>query len=356
MKLRAVEFIETIIEKACSLGASDIHIDPFSDRSVVRFRVDGLLRHVCDIPPPTHPEVVARIKILAGLRTDMHMMPQDGRFRHVVQNVSHAECDIRISIMPTHYGENIVMRILMSRRDQASLADLGLSSSDASHIETALACHHGLILVTGPTGSGKTTTLYALLGMLNKSESSIITLEDPIEYTLDGIRQVQVNHKYGVTFASGLRAMLRQDPDIIMVGEIRDTETARIAIHSALTGHLVLSTLHTNSACATLPRLFDMGLEPYLIAATLSLVVGQRLVRKTVNNREGKPVYKGRVGIYETLVVDDLVRSAILNSSSIDVLQKIAVKNNMRTMQEDGIEKVTRGITTRAELMRVLYE
>jgi type IV pilus assembly protein PilB len=364
MKLNAVEFVKKVIVDAVHVGASDIHIDPAPVASSVRFRVDGLLRHICTIPPPIHPEVIARIKILAGLRTDIHQAPQDGRFRH--RDTGQTECDIRISILPTQYGENAVIRILSPPKSGSSLFDLGFTSDDSSRIESALAKRQGLILVTGPTGSGKTTTLYALIKMIDKEESSIVTLEDPIEYALDGVRQVQVNHTYGVSFSTGLRAILRQDPDIIMVGEIRDAETARIAVHSALTGHLVLSTLHTNSACATLPRLLDMGIEPYLSAATLSLVIGQRLVRELVpkqlppkqpEEKENKEyTYKGRTGIYETLVVDDSIKKGILERLTENDIERIARDHGMRTMREDGMTKVEKDITSHTELMRVLYQ
>lgn len=344
MKLNAVEFVKRVLADAVRLGASDVHIDPFPEVSAVRFRIDGLLQHFCDIPQSIHPEVIARIKILAGLRTDMHVTPQDGRFRH-------DECDIRVSILPAQYGENAVVRILASPKSGLSLAGLGFSAADALRIEKVLARRQGLILITGPTGSGKTTTLYALLELLNKGEISIVTLEDPIEYALKGVCQVNVNPKYGVSFSAGLRAILRQDPDIIMVGEIRDAETARIAVHSALTGHLVLSTLHTNSACAAIARLLDMGIEPYLSAATLSLVVGQRLVRKKEGNS-----YRGRVGIYETVIIDEVLRGHILNRSPAEMVVASAREHGMRTMHEDGMEKVEQGITSREELMGVLHE
>jgi general secretion pathway protein E len=358
MKLNAVEFVKKVVADAIRLEASDIHIDPFPLGSTVRFRVDGMLRHICEIPPPLHPEVIARIKILAGLRTDVHVTPQDGRFRH-------DDCDIRVSVLPTQHGENSVIRILVSPKSGGTLEDLGFSPADSTRIEKVLTKRHGLILVTGPTGSGKTTTLYALLSMLNKNESSIVTLEDPIEYALKGVSQVHVNSKYGVSFSSGLRAILRQDPDIIMVGEIRDAETARIAVHSAMTGHLVLSTLHTNSACAAVSRLLDMGVEPYLSSETLSLVIGQRLIRKrehaekqdAKDDTNSKHIsYKGRIGVYETLVMNDSLRTAVLNRSSLDVITHIARSHGMRTMHEDGMQKVEKGITMAKELMRVLYE
>jgi type II secretory ATPase GspE/PulE/Tfp pilus assembly ATPase PilB-like protein len=386
VKMGAVEFFETIVKRARALGASDIHIDPFPQASAVRFRVDGLLRTICTIPPPLHPEIIARIKILAGLRIDVHQTPQDGRFRLATKVASDGIaadpndiCDIRVSILPTQHGENAVIRLLSRRIENnsvGSLIDLGFSSGDMQNVETALKKRHGLILITGPTGSGKTTTLYALLTMLHSGTVSIVTLEDPIEYSIDGIRQVQVDHKYGMTFATGLRAILRQDPDIIMIGEIRDKETATIAVHSALTGHLVISTVHTNSALAVLPRLLDMGIDAYLISATLSLVIGQRLVRlvcrecsrertdgdttdgHTSGNasiahcaRCNNSGYKGRIGIYETFLVNEPIRAAIAGGISLDTVGIV-----MHTMREDGIEKVAEGITSREELTRVMYE
>ena len=368
MKMGAVEFVDTVVNRARVLGASDIHIDPFSKATHVRFRIDGLLRTITTIPPPLHSEVIARVKILAGLRTDIHQTSQDGRFRYV-----QGDCDIRVSTLPTQYGENVVMRILTKRSFGSSgniLAELGVSVVDIKNIETALKRRRGLIVVTGPTGSGKTTTLYALLTMLNSGTVSIVTLEDPIEYAIEGVRQVQVNHKYGMSFVTGLRAILRQDPDIIMIGEIRDSETAKIAVHSALTGHLVISTLHTENACAAIPRLMDMGIDPYLISATLSLVVGQKLLRLICREcrvaRDGADSldgtrlpackncsmtgYKGRIGIYESLLVDEHTRKAILDRVALDNVI------SLRTMNIDAIEKIAQGLTSREELTRVLYE
>ena len=374
-KMGAVEFFEAVVRRARTLDASDIHIDPFPKETVVRFRIDGLLRTICTIPPPLHPEVIARIKILAGLRIDVHQTPQDGRFRLAASAVTDQNdvCDIRVSILPTQHGENAVIRLLARRMGRTgaemgtgmgvgSLADLGFHRGDIQNVEIALKKRSGLILITGPTGSGKTTTLYTLITMLQSGTVSIVTLEDPIEYSINGIRQVQVDHKYGMTFATGLRAILRQDPDIMMIGEIRDKETATIAVHSALTGHLVISTLHTNSAMAALPRLRDMGVDPYLISATLSLVVGQRLLRLVCREclkTNGKlhcthcsnSGYKGRIGIYETFLVDEQIRVAIAGGGSLETTGM-----TMRTMREDGIEKVADGITSREELTRVLYE
>ena len=346
MKLTTVEFVETILTRAASIGASDVHIDPYLTESTVRFRIDGRLKHICAVPAVTHPEVIARIKILAHLRTDIHHTPQDGRFRH-------GDYDVRVSILPTQHGENAVLRILNNVKGSLSLDELGFSAIDVERVDKALARHQGLILVTGPTGSGKTTTLYSLIAKLNRPEVSVVSLEDPIEYAIPGVRQVQVNVKQGITFATGLRAILRQDPNIIVVGEIRDIETAEIAIHSALTGHLVLSTLHTNSACAAVPRLIDMGIQPYLLAATLSLVIGQRLVRKLAG--------RGRVGIYETLLLDDSLRVVIVSHGTSSpaaeniILEKARV-GGMYTMQEDGTQKVDAGLISKKDLFEILYE
>ena len=344
MRLTTVDFVETIISRAVAAAASDIHIDPYPAASQVRFRVDGLLKYIRTIPPTIHPEVIARIKILAHLRTDLHHSPQDGRFRHEKEGLN---CDFRVSTIPTQHGENAVLRILNNIQGKLSLDDLGFLPTDIARIDKALSRHQGLILVTGPTGSGKTTTLYSLIDKLNRSDLSIVSLEDPIEYSIAGVRQIQVNIRQGITFASGLRAILRQDPNIIVVGEIRDAETAEIAVHSALTGHLVLSTLHTNSACASIPRLIDMGIQPYLLAATLSLVIGQRLVRKLA--------LKGRIGIYETLLIDEKIRE-LISTKTNSLLSETAKSGGMKTMYEDGIEKVASEIISKEELLRVLYE
>lgn len=366
-KERKFKDIKSVIELADSLmlygskrGVSDIHIDPTPDGVVVKFRIDGVLSHIDTLSIHIHEELIARIKIMAGLRTDVHFVPQDGRFGFFKS--THA-FDVRVSIVPTHYGENVVLRLLLRTKDEASLATLGFSKMDEKRIQDCLNHHNGMILVTGPTGSGKTSTLYTLLKMLNSGKTSIVTLEDPVEYALQGIRQIQIREKYGVTFANGLRSIIRQDPDIIMVGEIRDKETAQIATNISLTGHLLLSTLHTSSALGAIPRLIDMGIDPYLVASTLSLVIGQRLVRKVCGKCKGvgceecgKSGYKGRTVIGETLVVDERLRKYIVSRVSNTEIIRYARVSGMKTMYEDGMSKVKEAITNKEEVLRMLHE
>ncbi len=355
-----IELVDQLILYGYYKNASDIHIDPSIDSVVVRFRIDGSLVYIDSLPLENHEEIIARIKILSSLRTDIHLMPQDGRFRFS-QGV--CECDIRVSIIPTHYGENAVMRILIKENDTPTIGALGFSNRDEERIKESLSKHQGMILVCGPTGSGKTSTLYTLLKLLLKSDTSIITLEDPIEYAMSGIRQIQIREKNGITFANGLRSIVRQDPDIIMVGEIRDTETAKIATNISLTGHLLLSTLHANSAIASIPRLIDMGVDPYLVASTLSLVIAQRLVRKVCVHCIGlgcdvcgNSGYKGRTILSETLIIDDEMRKYIMSRISISEISRYGRASGMISMYEDGMEKVEKGITTKEEVLRVLHE
>src|SRR3989338_3631949 len=272
-----VNLVNHLIELAYIVGASDIHVNPEAQFVRTRLRIDGVLQDEMPIPKFIHAEVISRIKILANLRTDEHQTAQDGRFRI---NLDSGEVDMRVSIVPTYYGEDCVMRLLTDQNQDFDLDSLGFSAGDKAKILKALRHSYGMILATGPTGSGKTTTLYTLIKMLNKADSSIITVEDPIEYAIEGISQIGVNPRTGLTFANGLRSMLRQDPNIIMVGEIRDQETAGLAVNTALTGHLLLSTIHTNDAATTLPRLIDLKIEPFLIASTVNIAIGQRLVRK----------------------------------------------------------------------------
>lgn len=391
-----INLFNNLIEVAFSSRASDIHIDPLANSVRVRFRIDGVLQDVYTFPKEINGEIISRIKILSKLRTDEHQTTQDGRFRHAVHEENDGEkkfIDFRVSIVPTYHGENAVLRLLLDKNEQSTLKDLGFSKQDIRKIEEALEKTSGMILSTGPTGSGKTTTMYTLIKMLNSPEVSIITIEDPIEYAVDNIEQIQVNARHGLTFANGLRSILRQDPNIIMVGEIRDTETASIAVNTALTGHLLLSTLHTNDAAATLPRLLEMGIEEYLVASTVSVAIGQRLVRKicvackekvmiTPAMKEalaGSPyaiflmnsdfVYKakgckecndsgyvGRICINEVLVADPEIREAILRRASASEIKKIAIKNGMTTMIEDGFRKVNAGLTTVEEVLRVIHE
>lgn len=386
-----VNLIDQLIKHAFAVHASDIHIDPLEKNIRVRFRVDGVLEDFYSLPKEIHSEIISRIKILSGLRTDEHYAPQDGRFRNIISDVG--SVDIRVSIIPTYHGENVVFRLLSDNAEQFTLETLGFNASDQQKILHAIKNPSGMILVTGPTGSGKTTTLYTLIKMLNEKDVSIVTIEDPIEYAIDGIKQIQVNARTGLTFANGLRSILRQDPNIIMVGEIRDTETANISVNTALTGHLLLSTLHTNDAATTLPRLLDMKIEPFLVASTISIAIGQRLVRKicedckkekNISNEEYNRLvetipkgmlqktkkffqgagcdlcnntgYRGRIVINEVLRADEEIRSAILRKCSASEIKQIAVKNGMTTMLLDGLHKALAGITTIEEILRVTYE
>lgn len=390
-----IELVQTCIEEAHTLRASDVHIEPTEHDVRVRIRVDGVLHDKCIFPKTILSEVISRIKVLSNLRTDEHQAAQDGRFRMTTAHGNHI--DIRISITPTYYGENAVLRLLADHSSQFTLELLGFSEMDQEKIEHAIAQPYGMILATGPTGSGKTTSLYTIIKMLNKKEVSIITVEDPIEYAVPGITQIQINPRSNLTFASGLRSILRQDPNIIMVGEIRDAETAGIAVNTALTGHLLLSTLHTNDAATTLPRLLDMDIDAYLVASTVNVAIGQRLVRKiceeckktyTLTEAErnnlrfslperlkrnesyipktfyqGKGCtacdntgFAGRVGIYEVLVVSPNVREAILNRASSTVIRDIAISEGMTTMLEDGLKKACEGKTTLSEVLRTINE
>lgn len=386
-----ISLVDALIEEAHTLRASDIHIDPCEKDLQIRMRIDGVLQDAYSFPKSIQSEIVARIKVLAGLRTDEHQTPQDGRFRVVFEGVG--PIDMRVSIVPVYYGENVVLRLLSEHTEKLSLEILGLSDSDRKKVETAIRKPYGMILATGPTGSGKTTTLYTVLKTLNTREVSIVTIEDPIEYAIEGINQIQANPLAGLTFANGLRSVLRQDPDVIMVGEIRDSETANLAVNTALTGHLMLSTLHTNDAATTLPRLLDLGLEPYLIANTVNIVVGQRLVRKicesckekhkltesekkSISDLEifrGKTLpesiyrgngcdecmqsgYRGRVGIYEVMVIDDAIREAMLEKCSAANIKKMAIERGMTTMVEDGFRKALDGVTTLEEVLRVIHD
>ncbi|MDR3558354.1 MAG: GspE/PulE family protein, partial [Candidatus Pacebacteria bacterium] len=275
---KATDALDQMIDYAIVHGASDVHIDPESSSLTVRMRIDGVLSHCVTVSLSLHHELIARIKVLAKLRPDIHLLAQDGRFSHIEKSFG-ASVDLRVSIIPTHFGENAVIRILAGGRRTTDLSSLGFSPDNEATIRDALTRNQGMILVTGPTGSGKTSTMYAMLRELVREPLSIVTLEDPIEYAIEGIRQIAIDHRHGINFSNGLRSLVRQDPDVIMVGEIRDKETAEIATNIALTGHLLISTLHTSDALGTLTRLFDLGIDPYLIAHTLSIVIAQRLVR-----------------------------------------------------------------------------
>jgi type IV pilus assembly protein PilB len=386
-----ITLVQNILEEAYNFRASDVHIDPQAGHLRVRYRIDGMLQDAHLVPKTSHLEIISRIKILAGLRTDEHQCPQDGRFRAVLEG--QRPVDVRVSIVPTYHGENAVLRLLSDKAQDFSLESLGFSKSNCEKIQAALKKPYGIILATGPTGSGKTTTLYTLIKSLNTKQASIITIEDPIEYAIDGIGQIQTNARAGLTFANGLRSVLRQDPNIIMLGEIRDAETAGIAINTALTGHLVLSTLHTNDAATTLPRLLDMKIESYLIASTVSIAIGQRLVRKICpycktareitpteqkslenfslfwGTGSGKEYYYGagcgqcnntgflgRLGVHEVLVPDEKIRDAVLNRQPAAEIRKIAIAQGMVTIIEDGLVKAQNGLTTIEEVLRTLYE
>jgi type II secretory ATPase GspE/PulE/Tfp pilus assembly ATPase PilB-like protein len=356
----AVEAIEALLGEAARLNASDIHIDPTPPGLMIRMRIDGQLETFASVPRSMHDELVARLKILSGARTDLHSIPQDGRFRKEIEGSPY---NIRVSFMPTYHGENAVIRLLSASGESTdSFASLGFSPDHVSILERSLRLPNGLILVTGPTGSGKTTTLRVCLGIKAAERIAVMTLEDPVEYEVPGVRHVHIRESFGVTFASGLRSALRQDPDVIMVGEIRDEETARTAVATALTGHLVLSTLHTGSAIEAVSRLADMGLPRYLIADTLKLVVSQRLVRTICRECGGAEGcikcrgtgYRGRSVIAECLEIDGGMRDLIMKGEPTRALREHAVSRGFREMPRDGDEKVEWGITTRSEVLRAL--
>lgn len=375
-----VKLVNLIIAQAVKERASDIHIEPEEGLVRVRFRVDGIMREVYTQPKRLQGAIISRIKIMANLDIAERRLPQDGRIQIAVEG---RQIDLRVSTLPTVYGENVVMRILDKSNLRVNLSDLGFGDMEP-RVRAMLSRPNGLILVTGPTGSGKTTTLYSALNEVSKMDVNTITLEDPVEYRLPLIRQAQVNVKAGFTFASGLRSILRQDPDIVMVGEIRDAETAKIAVEAAMTGHLVLSTLHTNDAPSALPRLIDMGVEPFLVASATAGVMAQRLVRKICPNCKveydppdsvlkaiglsGKRAklykgegcracsntgYKGRMGVYEVMVVNEEIRQLVVEEASADRIREAAMRAGMRTLRQDGILKALEGHTTVEEVFRV---
>lgn len=390
-----VAVIDNLLSYAISLRSSDIHIEILENAILIRYRIDGILHEVIRVPKEVYPAIVARIKLLGGLKIDEHLKPQDGRFRY---KVGPDIIDVRVAIIPVFYGEKIEMRLLPSTQRPLSLEELGILEDNQKIVEDKIKKTYGMVLICGPTGSGKTTTLYAILNILNKPEVNIVTIEDPIEYDIKYINQTQINPLAGITFANGLRAILRQDPNIIMVGEIRDEETAEISIHSALTGHLLLSSLHTNDAATVVPRLIDMKIAPFLVAAVLNVCMAQRLVRKICSNciesypadqnliqflekqlkeinpnselkapkflyrGRGCPAcnqtgYQGRIGIFEILNIDEEIRKLIISHDfSLDNLNNLAKKKGMLTMFEDGLRKVATGITTIEEVLRVIRE
>ena len=399
--------LTTILSYAAKTKASDIHIEPLENSLIIRCRIDGVLRKIMELPKTVAPALVSRIKILASLKIDEHRIPQDGQFTVLVDD---QEIDLRIAISPVTWGEQVVIRLLDKTGVSMEIEKMGMSGRALRDVLNGIRQPNGMILTSGPTGSGKSTTLYALIQQIKSEQINIVTLEDPVEYKMDGINQIQVNVDAGLTFASGLRSILRQDPDVVMVGEIRDSETAGLAVQAALTGHLVFSTLHTNSAAGILPRLLDMGIEPFLLASTLNVVIGQRLVRRITEKREmyksseietkgindiigsllpqdkesvaqvsedlgypGLPVksddyymlargmnsketpggYKGRAGLYETITVDEDIQKMIINHSTANEIMRLAKEKGTVTMRQDGMLKVLSGITTIEEVNRV---
>jgi type IV pilus assembly protein PilB len=395
LELPIVAIADNLVSYAISLRASDIHIEILEDGILIRYRIDGVLHEIIRVPKEVHPSIVARIKLLSGLKLDEHAKPQDGRFRY---KMGGDVIDIRVSVMPTFYGEKVEMRLLSAAQRPLSLEELGMFEDHIRIMRENIKKTYGMVLVTGPTGSGKTTTLYSILNILNRPDVNIVTVEDPIEYDMKYINQTQINPLAGITFASGLRSLLRQDPNIIMVGEIRDDETAEIGVQSALTGHLVLSTLHTNDAPTAVPRLIDMKVPPFLVAAVLNAVLAQRLVRRvcldcivsypptpeliaSVKNqmRElkipgefrapkvlyrgtgcqacGHTGYRGRLAIFEILDATEDVRKLIVSPEfTLDNLRDSAHKQKMITMFEDGLRKSEKGMTTLDEVLRVIRE
>ena len=346
----AAALIDDVLEKAVKKKASDIHFEPQDAMLKIRYRIDGILCEALTVHRSMVPSLIARIKVIVDLDIGQTRLPQDGRSRLKIDG---KDVDIRVSILPTVIGEKAVVRLLDPRTTALSLEELGMGKDCLARFLRLIKRANGLILVTGPTGCGKTTTLYAALDKLNSCEKNITTIEDPVEYRLCGITQVLVNEKTGLTFSKGLRSILRQDPDIIMVGEIRDEETARIAVTASLTGHLVLATLHTKTACAAAQRLIDMGIEPYLTASSMTAVLSQRLVRKKCPPCPGCSYsgYKGRTSIFELLEVDEKARQVICKGARPEELADIC---GIFTMMEDGLKKAGEGLTTREEVLRVI--
>jgi general secretion pathway protein E len=386
-KAPIIRLVNMILFQALKMRASDVHFQPFGDRLQVRYRIDGVLYDMEAPPKKVQDAILSRLKVMGSMDIAERRLPQDGRSS---VKLGDADVDIRISSVPTSHGERIVLRLLDKSARLYELEEIGLETDNLKMVSDYILYQHGIILVTGPTGSGKTTTLYAALARVNSTQLNVLTLEDPIEYQLDGISQIQINEKKGLTFAIGLRHLLRQDPDIMMVGEVRDVETARIAIQSALTGHLVYSTLHTNDASSTVTRLVDIGIEPYLVASSLIAVIAQRLVRRICPDckEEYEPTEKAlfdlktirldmdqfpggklwhgvgcpscfntgyidRTGIYEVLPIDDAVKEQVVESIGSSVIKRTAIERGCRTLRMDGAQKVLRGVTTAAEVLRV---
>lgn len=394
-----VKLVDELLLSGNRNKSSDIHIEPYEKNTLIRFRIDGVLHEIATLPKKLHDQIISRIKILSKLKTDEHLSAQDGKLQFISEDSE--TVDVRVSIVPIVGGEKAVLRLLSAKARQFSLEDLGLGMEDMEKVRKGFSKPWGMVLSTGPTGSGKTTTVYAVVKILNRPEVNIATIEDPVEYDIEGINQIQVNSKTNLTFAKGLGSILRQDPDIIFVGEIRDEETAGIAINAAMTGHLVLSTLHTNDAATTLPRLADMKIEPFLIASSVNVAIAQRLVRKIcpscinsleIEFKDGKIItpngvlavdpkilykyfpktkmlrvyegktcsvckhtgYIGRTGIFEVLEVTPGIRELIMAKSNSEIITKRAVEEGMTTMFEDGLRKVAKGVTTIEEVMRAV--
>jgi len=355
-----IKLVNIMVVEAVRQGASDIHIEPEEDTLKIRFRIDGLLHERTGPPKYLQSAVISRIKVMADLDISERRVPQDGRIQMKMEG---RDIDIRVSCIPTIYGENVVLRLLDRSQVILELKQLGFSPSILTQYKKLICAPHGIILVCGPTGSGKTTTLYACLNTINSEDKNIITIEDPIEYHLAGIRQMQVNPKIGLVFAEALSSILRQDPDVIMVGEIRNVETAKAAVQAALTGHLVFSTLHTNDAPGAVTRLLDMGVEPFLISSSVIGVLSQRLVRTICAECKGKGCkgclqtgFRGRIGIYELMIPSEKIRGLITTKASADEIRKAAIEEGMQLLREDGQKKINEGITTKEEVMRVTEE
>ena len=363
-----IRMINALLTQALREGASDIHIEPFEQISIVRFRIDGRLRDIVRPKKAIHAALISRVKIMSQLDIAEKRLPQDGR---ITLRVGGKPVDVRVSTLPTGHGERAVLRLLDKEGGRLDLQQLGMSQNTQAQFDHLISQPHGIVLVTGPTGSGKTTTLYAALTRLNAVTTNLLTVEDPIEYELPGVGQTQVNARIDMSFAKALRAILRQDPDVIMIGEIRDLETAQIAVQASLTGHLVLATLHTNDAAAAVTRLLDMGIEPFLLSSSLLGVAAQRLVRKLCSHcrqfdgqhwhdvgceKCGNTGYHGRVGIYELLLTTDAIREQIHNRASEADIRASAQRNGMQSMREDGERWLQDGTTTEAEILRVTKE
>lgn len=387
------KIVDLLIGYAYDNKASDIHIEPLKDSTLIRFRIDGVLHDVLNLPRPIHDQIISRIKVLSKLRTDEHLNAQDGKMQSKLEG---EDLDLRVSIVPVVKGEKVVLRLLSAVSRQFTLSNLGMGEAEIEKVKNGFNKSYGMVLSTGPTGSGKTTTIYAILKVINTRDRNISTIEDPVEYDIQGINQIQVNSKTNLTFANGLRSILRQDPNVIFVGEIRDNETASIAINSAMTGHLVLSTMHTNDAATTLPRLLDMGIEPFLVSSTVNVIIGQRLIRKICEKcRASVPTsaeilkkqiaseqitkyfgtnaqirvykgkgcsvchntgYTGRIGLFEVLEITEGVKALIASKANSSVIAQKAISEGMTTMMDDGLKKVSLGITTIEEVLRATKE